>query len=173
MSPPKTENRANEVTEGVSFLKPLNYRNESVILEWNMSDVHSKKIRSYNMSMIRAKDTKPEILVRKFLFAKGFRYRLHDRKLPGKPDIVLSKLGIVIFINGCFWHSHAKCKYFVVPKTKTDWWIAKLGQNKIRDKKNAVALSGLGWKLITVWECELKPHNIEATLSALLQHLKN
>jgi DNA mismatch endonuclease (patch repair protein) len=85
-----------------------------------MADVHSKEVRSYNMSQIRNKDTKPEIIVRKFLFGKGFRYRLYDKKLPGKPDIVLSKYKTVIFIQGCFWHGHEGCKYFVIPKTRTE-----------------------------------------------------
>ena len=84
-----------------------------------MADVHSKKVRSYNMSMIRSKDTKPEILVRKFLFSKGLRYRLHDKKLPGKPDVVLPMYRTVVFIHGCFWHGHDGCKYYVIPKTRT------------------------------------------------------
>jgi DNA mismatch endonuclease (patch repair protein) len=86
-----------------------------------MADVHDKATRSYNMSRIRAKNTKPELLVRKFLHAQGFRFRLHDKKLPGKPDIVLPKHKTVIFIHGCFWHGHKGCKYYVVPKTRTDW----------------------------------------------------
>lgn len=100
-----------------------------------MADVHSKKIRSYNMSKIKGKNTRPEIMVRKFLFSHGFRYRLNVKKLSGKPDIVLSKYRIVIFINGCFWHGHEGCKYFVVPKTRTEWWIDKIQKNKERDFK--------------------------------------
>jgi len=88
-----------------------------------MTDVHNRQTRSYNMSQIKGKNTKPEIMVRKFLFANGFRYRLHDKKLPGKPDIVLPKYKTVIFVNGCFWHGHEGCRYFVVPKTKTEWWL--------------------------------------------------
>lgn len=91
-----------------------------------MSDVHSKEVRSYNMSQIKSKNTKPEILVRKFLFAKGLRFRLHDKNLPGKPDIVLKKYKTVIFVDGCFWHGHDKCKYFIIPKTRTDWWLEKI-----------------------------------------------
>jgi DNA mismatch endonuclease (patch repair protein) len=90
-----------------------------------MADVHNKKTLSYNMSRIRYKDTKPELLVRKYLFAKGFRYRLHDKKLPGKPDILLPKYNTLIFVHGCFWHGHEGCKYFVVPKTRTEWWLKK------------------------------------------------
>jgi DNA mismatch endonuclease (patch repair protein) len=94
-----------------------------------MADVHSKETRSYNMSRIKGKDTKPEMLVRKFLFANGFRYRLHDKNLPGKPDIVLPKYKTVIFVNGCFWHGHENCKYFVIPKTRTEWWLNKSIRN--------------------------------------------
>jgi DNA mismatch endonuclease, patch repair protein len=94
-------------------------------------DVHSTQTRSYNMSRIKGKNTKPKMLVRKFLFANGFRYRLYDTKLPGKPDIVLPKYKIVIFVNGCFWHGHEGCKYFVVPKTRTEWWLKKIKGNKL------------------------------------------
>jgi DNA mismatch endonuclease (patch repair protein) len=88
-----------------------------------MADVHTKKQRSFNMSRIKGKDTKPEMLVRKFLHANGFRYKLHDKKLPGKPDIVLPKYNTVIFVHGCFWHGHTNCKYFKIPQTRTQWWI--------------------------------------------------
>ena len=94
-----------------------------------MTDVHDKSTRSYNMSCIRNKDTRPEILVRKFLFANGFRYRLNDKKLPGKPDIVLPKYRTVIFVNGCFWHGHENCKYFKLPATRTEWWKEKIEGN--------------------------------------------
>lgn len=99
-----------------------------------MADVHSKKTRSYNMSQIKGKNTKPEILVRKHLHSKGFRYRLHDKSLPGKPDIVLKKYKTVIFVNGCFWHGHEGCKYFILPKTRTEWWKDKIFKTKERDK---------------------------------------
>src|SRR5690606_38314620 len=98
-----------------------------------MTDVHDKETRSYNMSQIRAKDTKPEMLVRKFLFSKGFRFRIHDKKLPGKPDIVLRKFQTVIFIHGCFWHGHDECSYYVVPKSNTDFWVQKIKGNKEKD----------------------------------------
>src|SRR4051812_25725028 len=110
-----------------------------------MSDVHSKKVRSYNMSMIKGKDTKPEILVRKFLFSKGLRYRLHGKRLPGKPDLVLPKYKTVVMIHGCYWHGHEGCKYFTPPKTRTKWWMDKIGGNQLRDVKNAYALKGEGW----------------------------
>src|SRR4051812_16489030 len=98
-----------------------------------MTDVHSKDVRSYNMSRIRSANTKPEIIVRKALFAAGFRFRLHDRKLPGKPDIVLPKYKTVIFVHGCFWHGHQRCRYFVVPKTRTEWWMNKITRNRELD----------------------------------------
>lgn len=119
-------------------------------------DVHSRKQRSYNMSRIKGKNTKPELLVRKFLFAKGFRFRLHDKKLPGKPDIVLPKYKTVIFVNGCFWHGHKGCKYFVPPKTRAKWWTAKIKNTQIRDRKTKVELIKLGWRVINLWECEIK-----------------
>jgi len=98
-----------------------------------MADVHEPEIRSYNMSRIKGKDTKPEMLVRKFLFSNGLRYRLHDKKLPGKPDLVLTKYRIVIFVHGCFWHGHNGCKYYVIPKTRTKWWKEKIDGNIERD----------------------------------------
>ena len=101
-----------------------------------MADVHSKAVRSYNMSRIKGKDTKPEMLVRKFLFANGFRYLLHVKTLPGKPDIVLPKYKTVIFIHGCFWHGHDGCKYFVVPKTRTEWWLDDLKLKKHKEGEN-------------------------------------
>src|SRR6266487_4753063 len=100
-----------------------------------MADVHDKETRSYNMSRIKSRNTKPELLVRKFLHAHGFRYRLHVKDLPGKPDIVLPKYRTVIFIHGCFWHGHEGCKYFVVPKTRTEWWLTKINSNKANDAK--------------------------------------
>ncbi|HKO80809.1 MAG TPA: DNA mismatch endonuclease Vsr [Chitinophagaceae bacterium] len=105
-----------------------------------MADVHDKITRSYNMSRIRATNTKPEMLVRKFLHAQGFRYKLHDRTLPGKPDLVLPKYKTIIFIHGCFWHGHPNCKYFVVPKTRTDWWLNKININSSNDIKDLKAL---------------------------------
>ena len=136
-----------------------------------MADVHDKKTRSYNMSRIKGKDTKPEMVVRRFLFANGFRYRLHDKRLPGKPDIVLPKYETVIFINGCFWHGHAGCKYFVVPKTRTEWWLEKINSNIAGNNKNYELLAEQGWKVIVVWECELKPALREISLQSLLNKL--
>ncbi|MEP7255940.1 MAG: DNA mismatch endonuclease Vsr [Ferruginibacter sp.] len=136
-----------------------------------MADVHTKEQRRFNMQQIKGKNTKPEMLVRKFLFANGFRYKLHDKKLPGKPDIVLPKYRTVIFVHGCFWHGHANCKYFVVPKTRTKWWTDKINGNKANDEKAAKALKKDGWKVINVWECKLKPVKVEAALNSLLKRL--
>ena len=122
-----------------------------------MTDVHSKETRSYNMSRIRAKDTKPELLVRKYLFSKGFRYRLNVKKLPGKPDIVFTKYNTVIFINGCFWHGHENCPKARIPKTKTEWWKAKITKNQERDQQEYAALKQQGWRVLVVWECQLVP----------------
>jgi len=139
-----------------------------------MADVHSKETRSYNMSRIRSKDTKPEMLVRKFLFSKGFRYRLHDKKLPGKPDIVLPKYKTVIFIHGCFWHGHEGCKYFVVPKTRAEWWLNKINNNTSKDEDSEVKLIDAGWKVIVIWECEVKNKtNFELMGNELLKELNN
>jgi DNA mismatch endonuclease, patch repair protein len=133
-----------------------------------MADVHDKKTRSYNMSRIKGKDTKPEMIVRKFLFSKGFRYRLHDKRLPGKPDIVLPKYKTVIFIHGCFWHGHDECKYFVVPKTRTEWWLNKIIGNISNDSRNTDSLIQEGWKVLVIWECELKPAKKDTKLFSLL-----
>ena len=136
-----------------------------------MADVHSIEQRSYNMQQIHSSNTKPEMLVRRYLHANGFRYKLHDKTLPGKPDIVLPKYKTIIFINGCFWHGHENCNYFVVPKTRTDWWLNKINTNKANDAKALRALKKDGWKIIAVWECKLKPAKLEHTLNALLKKL--
>jgi len=135
-----------------------------------MADVHNEKTRSYNMSQIKGQNTKPEIKVRKFLFSKGLRFRLHDKKLSGKPDIVLPKYKSIIFVHGCFWHGHEGCKYFVVPQTRTDFWINKINTNIINDKKNSEILKQERWKVFTIWECELKKDEI---LDELLKRIKN
>ena len=119
-------------------------------------DVHNKETRSYNMSCIKGKNTKPEELVRKYLFSQGFRYRKNDKRLPGHPDIVLPKYRTVIFVNGCFWHGHEGCKYFVWPQNNAEFWKNKINTNKERDRRKEDELKALGWKVIVVWECELK-----------------
>lgn len=136
-----------------------------------MADVHSNETRSYNMSRIKGKDTKPEMMVRKFLHKKGFRFRLHDKKLPGKPDIVLAKYRTVIMVHGCFWHGHEGCKYFVVPKTKAEWWQNKIKNTQRKDSQNYETLNSLKWNLITVWECELKGGKKDETLFQVEQQL--
>jgi len=137
-----------------------------------MADVHNKTTRSYNMSRIRSAHTKPEIAVRKFLHARGFRYTLHNKKLPGKPDIVLPKYKTIVFIHGCFWHGHDNCKYYVVPKTRTEWWLNKINTNKNNDSKAVAALKKEGWKIITVWECDLKSAKIDKTLASLVRKIE-
>ena len=137
-----------------------------------MADVLTPKQRSYNMSHIHGKDTKPEELVRKFLFSQGFRYRKNDARLPGKPDIVLPKYKTVIFVNGCFWHKHEGCKYFVWPKNNAEFWKEKITGNVVRDQKNYKKLCALGWRIITIWECELRPRNRESTLNRVLSELR-
>ena len=138
-----------------------------------MADVHDKETRSYNMSRIKGKDTKPEMVVRKFLHAQGYRYRLHDKKLPGKPDIVLPKHKTIIQVHGCFWHGHEGCRYFVIPKTKTEWWTEKIRKTKEKDLVNQEILENSGWKVITLFECDLKPKKKEETLLNLLKELQN
>lgn len=119
------------------------------------------------MAAIHSANTKPEMTVRKFLFTKGFRYRLNHPRLPGRPDIVLRKYRTCIFINGCFWHGHDNCKCFAMPKTNTEFWSAKINRNKKRDEKVREKLTKLGWNCITIWECELKPGKRQQTLLSL------
>ncbi len=130
-----------------------------------MSDVHSKTVRSFNMSRIRGKDTKPEETVRKYLFSHGFRYRKNDARLPGKPDIVLPKYKTVIFVHGCFWHHH-NCQYFKWPATNAEFWKQKIIGNEKRDRDVEQKLQELGWFVIVIWECELKKGKEEALKAA-------
>lgn len=119
-------------------------------------DILTPEQRSLNMSHIHSRDTKPEVLVRKYLFSKGLRYRKNDRKLPGHPDIVFPKYRTVVFVHGCFWHGHEGCRYFRIPSTNVEFWEAKIRRNRERDTKDAAELEKLGWKVITVWECRIK-----------------
>ena len=135
-----------------------------------MADNHSKEVRSMNMSHSRSKNSKPEELVRKYLFSKGFRYRKNVKTLPGCPDIVLPKYKTVIFVNGCFWHKH-DCPRFVWPSTNEEYWRPKIMGNVERDKRNLAELQQLGWTVLTVWECELKKKVIDATLDQLEKRL--
>lgn len=118
-------------------------------------DVHDKATRSRNMSRIRGKDTKPELLVRTGLHRMGFRYRIHSPDLPGRPDMVFPKYRAIILINGCFWHQH-ECHIFKWPKTRKDFWRKKILSNKERDKRNMLLYQQLGWKVLVIWECALK-----------------
>lgn len=131
-----------------------------------MADNHSKEVRSMNMSHIRSTNSKPEETVRKYLFSKGFRYRKNVKDLPGKPDIVLPKYKTVIFVHGCFWHKH-DCPRFVWPSTNKEYWIPKIEKNVERDKENTQRLQNAGWKVLIVWECQLKPKAVDETLQNL------
>lgn len=136
-----------------------------------MSDVHSKAVRSYNMSRIRGQNTKPEMTLRKLLHAKGFRYRLHAKNLPGKPDIILHKFNTVIFVHGCFWHSHKECRFATIPKSNTDYWIPKLSLNVLKDKSHIEQLHQLGWRVLVIWECELKTDKLKRTLEKTIKFI--
>lgn len=133
----------------------------------SMSDNHITPQRHANMAAIHGKDTKPEMIVRKWLWRHGFRYRLNHPRLPGKPDIVMRKYKTCIFVNGCFWHGHEGCKYYTVPKTNTEFWVNKVKRNKERDKRVRHQLAMMGWRTITIWECELKPSIRKNTLESL------
>lgn len=130
-------------------------------------DVFDKEKRHQVMAAIRAKNTKPEIIVRKYLFSRGFRYRLYHKRLPGHPDLVMRKYRTCIFVNGCFWHGHDNCKAFKMPKTNTDFWRNKIERNKRRDKDGLMLLAEMGWHTIVIWECQLKPAIRMKTLTAL------
>lgn len=130
-------------------------------------DKLTKEQRHRCMSAIRGKNTKPEMVVRKFLFGRGFRYRLNHPRLPGHPDIVLRKYRTVIFVNGCFWHGHDNCKYYRLPKTNVDFWRKKVERNKKRDVEEQRQLATMGWHCITIWECQLKPKVRAQTLESL------
>lgn len=134
-------------------------------------DIWDKEKRSKVMSNIRSKDTKPEITVRKLLYSRGFRYRLHVKNLPGKPDIVLRKFNAVIFVHGCFWHLHEGCRDGTIPKTRTEYWKKKLFGNKERDEKHIKALLSLGWRVLQIWECEVEK-DPEKTLKKIINFLQ-
>lgn len=134
-----------------------------------MADNHSPSIRSYNMSKIHSQDTKPEAIVRKYLFKHGLRYRKNDKRYPGKPDIVLPKFHTVLFVHGCFWHCHEGCSDFVIPKSNTDYWLPKLQRNRQRDEANINTLKSAGWRVLVIWECELKKPVREERLRLLFE----
>lgn len=134
----------------------------------DMADVMTPEQRSRCMAAIKGKDTKPEMIVRKYLFSRGLRYRVNNRKLPGSPDIVLKKYRTVVFIDGCFWHGHEGCRHFRLPKSNVDFWKHKITMNMARDYANTVDLELAGWRVIRVWECEIHP---KATREAILSNL--
>ena len=137
----------------------------------NPMDKLSPEQRHKNMAAIHSKNTKPEIIVRRYLFAHGFRFRLNHPRLPGHPDIVLRKYATCVFVNGCFWHGHDGCSAYRIPKTNTDFWTRKINRNKTRDAKTLQQLTALGWNCITIWECQLKPAVQQQTLNSLQQTL--
>ena len=138
-----------------------------------MTDIYSKNKRSQIMSKISGKETEPEILVRKFLFRKGFRYRKNDKRYPGTPDIVMPKYKTVIFVHGCFWHGH-NCRAGKLPETRKEFWQNKIDANIARDKKNRQDLEKLGWKVLVIWQCELKNKKIRAEkLKEIEQKIQN
>ena len=137
-----------------------------------MSDKISKEHRSWNMSRIKGKDTRIEVAVRKRLFSYGFRYRKNDKKLPGKPDIVFPKYKTVVFIHGCFWHMHSGCKIARIPKSNVDFWTEKLNRNVEKDRINKQQLVEMGWKVITIWECEIE-NDLDSATQMIANELIN
>lgn len=138
-----------------------------------MADVHEPAVRSYNMSQIRSKNTKPEMRVRSFLHQNGLRFRLHQKSLPGKPDIVLKKYRTVVFIHGCFWHGHKGCRYFILPKSNAKFWKDKIEGNVARDRNAVKLLRKEKWKVIEIWECDLKAYNKDKVLLKVLRKIVN
>lgn len=136
-------------------------------------DTLSAEQRHNNMAAIKGKGTKPEMIVRKFLWSRGFRYRVNNARLPGHPDLVLRKYRTCIFVNGCFWHGHKNCRYYIIPKTNTDFWIRKITRNIERDRQEQLQLARMGWHCITVWECELKREKRDETLESLAYTLNH
>lgn len=137
-----------------------------------MADVLSEEQRHKCMSNVKSKNTRPEIMVRRFLFTNGYRFRLHRKDLPGNPDIVLPKHKVAIFINGCFWHGHRNCRFATLPVNNRDFWKSKIDGNIERDKNNIAKLKELGWHVIEIWQCQLKPKNKDITLKKLLTELR-
>lgn len=137
-----------------------------------MADNHTTEVRSFNMSRIRSKNTKPEEMVRKYLFSRGLRYRKNVKTLPGCPDVVFPKYKTVVFVNGCFWHKH-DCGKFVWPSSNEDYWRKKIERNVERDAENQTALKNAGWKVMVIWECQLKKKNAQENLEHLYNEIRN
>lgn len=138
-----------------------------------MADKLTPEQRRKCMQGNKAEDTKPEMVVRRYLFSHGFHYRLHVKNLPGKPDIVLRKYSTVIFVNGCFWHGHQNCQYYKLPASNVDFWRNKIENNQLRDARVKQQLVSMGWAVMTVWECQLRPANVESTLTEILYDLSS
>lgn len=137
-----------------------------------MADVLTREQRHKNMQNIRSEETKIEIAVRRYLFSCGFRFRKNGKRYPGTPDIVLPKYKVVVFINGCFWHGHKGCKYFVIPKTNTDFWVEKIGKTVQRDRNAIIALEDNGWRVLTLWQCQLSPASFQDTMRNTVNEIK-
>lgn len=132
-----------------------------------MSDILTPQQRHANMAAVHSKNTRPEMIVRKWLWSHGYRYRLNHPRLPGKPDIVMRKYRTCIFVNGCFWHGHEGCRYYRIPKSNTEFWVKKIRRNQERDREVCRQLAAMGWHSIVIWECELKPLRRTNTLESL------
>ena len=132
-----------------------------------MADIKNRNQRSHNMSAIRGKDTKPEMIVRRYLHSKGYRFRLHRKGLPGKPDLILPKYRLAIFVHGCFWHRHENCKYATTPANRADFWLEKFGKNVERDRNNKDSLLEAGWRVLIIWECGVK--HLQGDLSDVIR----
>lgn len=150
--------------------KPSLGQNEIATNQADRRDRLTKQRRSWNMSRIRGKNTAPEIRVRSLLHGLGFRFRLHGRKLPGRPDVVLAKHKTVIFVHGCFWHRHKNCRNCTTPSNRREWWRAKLEGNAARDKRHHAALKKLGWRVLVIWECQTQNRN---TASRAMRRLRS
>ena len=137
-----------------------------------MADRISPEHRSWNMSRIKGKDTKIEVMVRQYLFHYGFRFRKNDKRYPGKPDVILPKYKTAIFVHGCFWHRHEGCKLATTPKTRTEFWMEKFAKNVANDKKHYEELQKMGWNVIVIWECELE-NDFEGTMQKIMHNIKN
>ena len=136
-------------------------------------DNRTKKQRSFCMKRVRSKNTTPELIVRRFLHTNSFRYSLHNKKLPGKPDLTLAKYRTVVFVNGCFWHGHRNCKNAKTPATNKKFWIDKIEKNRARDTRCRKELKDKNWKVLTVWECQLKKDKVEQILSSLANKIES
>ena len=137
-----------------------------------LADVHDKATRSRNMAAIKGKDTRPELIVRRGLHARGLRFRLHRRDLPGRPDLVFSSRRVALFVHGCFWHAHAGCRFYKLPQTNQNRWRTKLEGNRARDQRDQEALCALGWRVIVVWECEIRV-GASSRLDELAETIRN